>query len=138
MNKVILMGNLCKDPETITVKDIIISKTSLAVRRKFSKDNEVDFFNITAFGKTAEFLDKYFKKGSQVLLSGRIEIQNYTDKEGNKRSSTVILADEFFFASKANESKDTSTTTSQKPTSSNNKKTGSTSDLSEDEDELPF
>lgn len=138
MNKVILMGNLCKNPETITIKDIIVSKTSLAVRRRFSKDenNNVDFFNITAFGKTAEFLDKYFKKGSQILLSGRIEIQNYTDKEGNKRSSTVIIADEFFFASKANESKDTNTTTSNNPTSTSNKPTEKTSDLADDE--LPF
>lgn len=103
MNKVILMGNLTRDPEiryTQGEKTMAIARFSLAINRGFSRDGEtnVDFFNCTAFGKQAEFVEKYFRQGSRMLLVGRIQNDNYTNKNGEKVYSVQIMADEIEFA----------------------------------------
>lgn len=103
MNKVILMGNLTRDPEiryTQGEKSMAIARFSLAINRRFSRDGEtnVDFFNCTAFGKQAEFVEKYFRQGSRMLLVGRIQNDNYTNKNGDKVYSVQIMADEIEFA----------------------------------------
>lgn len=103
MNKVILMGNLTRDPEiryTQGEKNMAIARFSLAINRRFSRDGEtnVDFFNCTAFGKQAEFVEKYFRQGSRMLLVGRIQNDNYTNKNGEKVYSVQIMADEIEFA----------------------------------------
>ena len=77
MNKVILMGNLTRDPEVRYSQgenSLAIARFSLAVNRRFARqgDTDVDFFNCTAFGKTAEFVERYFKQGSRMTLCGRI------------------------------------------------------------------
>lgn len=103
MNKVILMGNLTRDPEiryTQGEKTMAIARFSLAINRRFSRDGEtnVDFFNCTAFGKQAEFVEKYFRQGSRMLLVGRVQNDNYTNKNGEKVHSVQIMADEIEFA----------------------------------------
>ncbi len=103
MNKVILMGNLTRDPEiryTQGEKTMAIARFSLAINRRFSRDGEtnVDFFNCTSFGKQAEFVEKYFRQGSRMLLVGRIQNDNYTNKNGEKVYSVQIMADEIEFA----------------------------------------
>lgn len=103
MNKVILMGNLTRDPRiryTQGEKTMAIARFSLAINRRFSRDGEtnVDFFNCTAFGKQAEFVEKYFRQGSRMLLVGRIQNDNYTNKNGDKVYSVQIMADEIEFA----------------------------------------
>lgn len=103
MNKVILMGNLTRDPEiryTQGEKSMAIARFSLAINRRFSREGEtnVDFFNCTAFGKQAEFVEKYFRQGSRMLLVGRIKNDNYTNKNGEKVYSVQIMADEIEFA----------------------------------------
>lgn len=103
MNKVILMGNLTRDPEiryTQGEKSMAIARFSLAINRRFSRDGEtnVDFFNCTAFGKQAEFVEKYFRQGSRMLLVGRVQNENYTNKNGEKVYSVQIMADEIEFA----------------------------------------
>ena len=103
MNKVILMGNLTRDPEiryTQGEKTMAIARFSLAINRRFSREGEtnVDFFNCTAFGKQAEFVEKYFRQGSRMLLVGRIQNDNYTNKNGEKVYSVQIMADEIEFA----------------------------------------
>ena len=103
MNKVILMGNLTRDPEiryTQGEKTMAIARVSLAINRRFSRDGEtnVDFFNCTSFGKQAEFVEKYFRQGSRMLLVGRIQNDNYTNKNGEKVYSVQIMADEIEFA----------------------------------------
>lgn len=103
MNKVILMGNLTRDPEiryTQGEKTMAIARFSLAINRRFSREGEtnVDFFNCTAFGKQAEFVEKYFRQGSRMLLVGRIQNDNYTNKNGDKVYSVQIMADEIEFA----------------------------------------
>lgn len=99
MNKIIVSGNLTRDTELKIVKDgLSVAKNSIAVNRPLSKNNEVDFFNIVAFGKTAEFLNKWFSKGSRVLIEGRLQTSNYTDKDGNKRTSFDIIIELLEFA----------------------------------------
>ena len=103
MNKVILLGNLTRDPEirySQGEKQIAVARFSLAVNRRFANDGETnaDFFNCTAFGKTAEFIEKYFRQGSRMSLVGRIENNNYTNKNGEKVYSVQIMVEEVEFA----------------------------------------
>ena len=89
MNKVILVGRLIRDTETrVTQGDnpTYISRYTLAVDRKFKKDGEpsADFINCVAFGKSAEFAEKYFFKGMKVGVSGHLQTSSYTNKEGQK------------------------------------------------------
>lgn len=103
MNKVILMGNLTRDPEirySQGENSLAIARFSIAVNRRFSRqgDTDTDFFNCTAFGKQAEFVEKYFKQGSRMLLTGRVQNDNYTNKNGERVYSVQILADEIEFA----------------------------------------
>ncbi|MEE3468013.1 MAG: single-stranded DNA-binding protein [Eubacterium sp.] len=102
MNKVILMGNLTRDPEITYSQgsNMAIARFSIAINRRFQRDGEdnTDFFNCTAFGKTAEFVEKYFHKGSRMLLTGRIENDNYTNKNGEKVYSVRVIAEEVEFA----------------------------------------
>lgn len=103
MNKVIFMGNMVRDPEVRYTQGSdpkAVVSFSLAINRKFAKDGEenVDFFNCVAFGKTGEFVEKYFKKGSRMLMSGRIQNNNYTNKNGEKVYAVQIVADDIEFA----------------------------------------
>ena len=102
MNKVILMGRLTNDPDVRYAQgenSYAIARFSLAVNRKVkSKDTEADFFNCTAFGKTAEVIEKYLKKGSRILVAGRLQNNNYTNKEGQKVYGVQVLVEEMEFA----------------------------------------
>lgn len=107
MNKVILQGRLTKDPEvryTQGAEPLAIVRFGIAVNRRFKREGEAeaDFINCVAFGKTGEFTSKYFKKGQQILISGRLSVNPYTDKDGNKRISTeVVVEEQHFCGSKA-------------------------------------
>lgn len=99
-NKVILIGNMCADPEVKqTTTGLAVCSFSIAVNRKFAKDNEqsCDFINIVTWRQQAEFVGKYFKKGKPILVCGQIQTRNYTDNGGVKRYVTEILADEVSF-----------------------------------------
>jgi len=106
VNKWIGIGRLVKEVETFSGASQF-AKFTIAVNRKFKKDGEpdADFFNIVAFGKTAEFCEKYFLKGKQVAISGRVQNRTWTDKEGAKRYSTDIVAEEVYFADSKGEAK---------------------------------
>ena len=102
MNKVILMGRLTKDPEirySQSSEPLCIAKFTLAVNRRFKKDaeQEADFIPCVAFGKTAEFIERFFKKGMQPLLMGRIQVRSYDDNAGVKRWMTEVIVDEVQF-----------------------------------------
>lgn len=100
MNKVNLVGRLTRNPDTrSTDGGLSVSKFSLAVDRRFkaSGQPDVDFFNIVAFGKTAEFTERYFHKGMRMGLSGRLQTGNYTNKEGQKVYTTDVIAEEIEF-----------------------------------------
>lgn len=102
MNKVILMGRLTKDPDTryTQTSNTQVTGFTLAVNRRFAKEGETkaDFINIVAWSKTAEFVSKYFKKGQQVGVIGRMQTRNYDDKDGKKVHVTEVIAEEVYFA----------------------------------------
>lgn len=97
MNKVFLMGNLTRDVDFKSYGSTDVAKSAVAVNRPFSKGNAVDFFNITAFGKTAEFLSKYFSKGSKILVEGRLQTSSY-EKDGIKHNAVDVIVDQIYFA----------------------------------------
>lgn len=101
MNKCIMMGRLTKDPDyRNTTSGTQLARFGIAVDRKFKREGEpdADFFNCTCFGKQAEFAEKYLKKGTKILLSGRIQNDSYTNRDGQKITSTGILIEEIEFA----------------------------------------
>jgi single-strand DNA-binding protein len=101
MNKIILMGRLTKDPEIrYSQNNTAIAKYSLAVDRRFKRDGdpEADFFTCSAFGKSAEFVEKYLKKGTKIVVVGEIHNNNYTNKNGEKVYSFEVLVSEHYFA----------------------------------------
>ena len=97
-NKVILGGRLTADPELKTTSTgITVVTVSMAVNRRTSKEQQTDFFRVTAWRTTAEFISKYFKKGSAICVVGSIQNNSYTDQQGQKRTFTDIVADEVMF-----------------------------------------
>ena len=103
MNKVILMGRLTRDPEvrySQGASQTTVGRFSVAVDRRFKREGEpdADFFNCTCFGKQAEFVERYLHKGTKVVLCGRIQNDNYTNKDGQQVYSVRIMVDEIEFA----------------------------------------
>lgn len=97
MNRVILSGNLTRDPEIgYTQSGKAYAHASIAVDRR-SKEKSADFFNLTAWEKTAEIMEKYLKKGSKILVDGRLQFSQYEDKDGTKKSSVDVIVDNFEF-----------------------------------------
>lgn len=118
MNKVILMGRLTRDTETrVGQNNTKISTFTLAVDRKYKREGEsqADFFNCVTFGKQAEFAEKYLKQGTKMVVTGRIENDSYTNKEGQKVYSTKIRVDEMEFAESKSSSQGTQPTQQQQP-----------------------
>lgn len=101
LNHIVLMGRLTRDPELRrTGSGIAVASFSLAVDRDFAAqgaEKETDFIDIVAWRNTAEFVSKYFTKGRMAVVSGRLQIRNWTDKEGNKRRSAEVVADNIYF-----------------------------------------
>ncbi len=103
MNKVILMGRLTRDPEVRYPQSEdgnTVAHFSLAVDRRFKRtgDAEADFFNCTAFGRQAEFVEKYLKRGTKMVVTGRVQNNNYTNRDGQKVYSVQIIVEELEFA----------------------------------------
>ena len=103
MNKVILMGRLTRDPEvrySAGDNSTAVARYTLAVNRRFKRDNEptADFVPCVAFGKAAEFAEKWFRQGMQVAISGRIQTGSYTNKDGQRVYTTDVVVEEQEFA----------------------------------------
>lgn len=112
MNKVILIGRLTRDAEIRrTQSDIVVASFSLAVDRRFKRDGQpdADFFNCSAFGKTAEVIEKYTSKGAKIAVEGSIQNDNYTDKNGVNHSTYRVIVDAIDFC-------ETKASTQEKPT----------------------
>lgn len=108
MNRVILMGRLTRDPEvryTAGEEAKAIARYTLAIDRRFKREGEAtaDFINCVAFGRQAEFAEKYFRQGIKILVTGRIQTGSYTNKEGRKVYTTDIVVEEQEFAEKKTE-----------------------------------
>lgn len=102
LNKIILQGRLVRDPEMRTTQSgKSIASFTLAVERDFApqgQKKETDFINCTAWNGTADFINRYFSKGSMATVSGSLQIQNYTDRDGNKRTSPNVNVENIYFA----------------------------------------
>ena len=113
MNKVILMGRLTRDPEVryTQTNNTLVSSFSLAVNRRFVRQGEerqADFINIVAWSKLGEFCSKYFKKGQQVGVIGRIQTRTWDDDQGTKHYVTEVVAEEAYFADSRRDSDNSS------------------------------
>ena len=104
LNEVILMGRLTRDPDVrMTQNGTTAANFALACERDYApqgQDRETDFFDIVAFRNTADFVGQYFAKGQLVAIKGRLQQRDWTDKQGNTRRTTEILADRCYFAEK--------------------------------------
>lgn len=117
MNKVVLMGRLTRDPEvrySSGENALAIARYTLAVDRRFQRDGEAstDFIPCVSFGRTAEFAEKYFRKGLKIAVTGRIQTGSYTNREGQKVYTTEVVVEEQEFA----ESKSSGSGSSQQQT----------------------
>ena len=102
LNHIVVMGRLTRDPELrYTQSQLPVVSFSLAVDRDFGGrdggERQTDFIDIVAWRNTAEFVSKYFTKGSMAVVSGRLQIRDWTDREGNKRRSAEVVADNVYF-----------------------------------------
>ena len=107
-NKVILGGRLTADPELKTTPSgVAVTTFSIAVNRRYAKEGEetkADFFNVTAWRGLAEFITKYFRKASSIVITGSLQTRNWVDDNGQKHYATEIVADEAYFVDSKNES----------------------------------
>lgn len=110
MNKTLLIGRLTRDPDiryTQSEQPMTIARFNLAVDRRFKKDGEqsADFISCVAFGKTAEFIEKYVFKGTKIAVEGRIQTGSYTNNDGNKVYTTDVVVEQVEFAGAKTDSK---------------------------------
>lgn len=108
MNKVVLMGRMTKNPEIRYAEGenpVAVGRYTLAVNRRWKKEGEAeaDFIPCIVFGKSATFAEKYFSKGQMVGIVGRMQVRNWTDKDGNKRRNIEVVVEEQHFAGSKNE-----------------------------------
>lgn len=102
LNHIVIMGRLAKDPELRhTQSGVAVASFRLAVDRDFKDKNsgerQTDWIDVVAWRQTGEFADRYFTKGRIAVVEGRLQIRQYTDKEGNKRTSAEVVADNVYF-----------------------------------------
>lgn len=147
MNKVMLMGRLTRDPEIRYSQgndQMAIARYTLAVDRRFNRNNadqSADFISCVAFGKSAEFAEKYLHQGTKIVVTGRIQTGSYTNKDGNKVYTTdVVVEDQEFAESKnSNSGNNSGYTLAGKPDPANaNPAAGFMSIPEGIEDDLPF
>ena len=109
LNHIVIMGRMVRDPELRrTGSGIAVAGFSVAVERDFPSkeggEKEPDFIDCVAWRQTGEFVGKYFRKGRMIVVSGRLQTRSWTDKDGNKRRATEIVADNVYFADSKTES----------------------------------
>ena len=130
LNHIAIMGRLTRDPELRqTGSGVSFANFSVAVDRDFSKgeEKETDFIDCVAWRHTGEFVSKYFTRGSLIVVSGRLQVRSYTDKDGNNRRAAEIVADNCYFGG----SKNAGAATPPSPA-------GDYAEITEPDGELPF
>ena len=143
MNKVVLVGRIVRDPEVRYSQGenpTAVARYTIAVDRRFKRDGEptADFINCVTFGKSAEFVEKYFRKGLRISISGRITTNSYTNKDGIKVYTTEVTVEEQEFAESKSES-EANKTSNQQATSANASSGGGFMNIPDGiEEELPF
>ena len=143
MNKVVLVGRIVRDPEVRYSQGenpTAVARYTIAVDRRFKRDGEptADFINCVTFGKSAEFVEKYFRKGLRISISGRITTNSYTNKDGIKVYTTEVTVEEQEFAESKSESESNKTSV-QQATQTNTTTGGEFINVPDDiPEELPF
>ncbi len=153
LNHIVLMGRLTRDPELrYTQSQMPVASFSLACERDYGgrdgSEKQTDFIDIVAWRQTAEFVSKYFTKGSMAVVSGRLQIRDWTDREGNKRRNAEVVADNVYFGESKRSREESGGNTyrggDSAPTRDNYQNFDNTSggsafsDLSDADGELPF
>lgn len=138
LNHIVVMGRMTRDPELRrTGSGVAVTSFTMAVDRDFadkqSGEKETDFIDIVCWRSTAEFVAKYFTKGSMAIASGRLQIRNYTDKDGNKRRAAEVLADNVYFG-EAKKSDGYTSTTGATPSATAQE----FAPIEDDDSQLPF
>ena len=149
LNKVILGGRLTSDPELKqTQSGVPVVSFSIAVNRRYQSKSaegtqqQTDFINIVAWRQTAEFISRYFRKGSAICVTGSIQTRNWQDQQGQKRTTTEVVADEAMFVDSKNESNNAggaySTDTYNAPSYSSSPASAPKFEELKTDDDLPF
>ena len=136
LNKIFIMGRLTRDPELRrTQGGTPVASFTLAVDRDFkdsaSGERVADFIDCVAWRHTGEFVSRYFSKGQMAVVEGRLQIRNWTDKDGNKRRSAEVVADQVYFAGSKRDASDP-------PPAAAEPKSGEFQEMTDDDGELPF
>ena len=154
LNHIVLMGRLTRDPELrYTGSNVPVASFRIAVDRDFGRgengEKQTDFIDVVAWRQTGEFVSKYFAKGSMAVVSGRLQMRDWTDRDGNKRTSAEVVADNVYFGDSkrrddGGEPPARSNSYSNRSSSqdsygqSSAPSRGAFEDLSDDDGELPF
>lgn len=142
MNKIILSGRLTGDPEIRnSTNGMVIARYSLAVARAYKREGEpeTDFFNVVAFGKTAEFVEKYLKKGMKILIEGHVQTGSYLNKDNLKVPTFTIIVDSHEFCESKGGSSSSNSNTASKSKQEPNKSADDFVNVAGDiDEELPF
>ncbi len=146
LNRIVLMGRLTRDPELRhTQSGIPVVSFSLAVDRDYknreSGERETDFIDIVAWRNTAEFASKYLSKGRMIVVEGRLQIREWTDRDGGKRRSAEVVADNIYFGDSRRDSEAASYSHGVIPTADYGLPTENENqfaELTDDDGELPF
>jgi single-strand DNA-binding protein len=143
LNKVILGGRLTADPELKSTQNgISVLAFSIAVSRKAGKDKpqETDFITCVAWRQTAEFINRYFKKGSSICVTGYLQVRKWEDQNGQKRSATDVVVDEALFVDSKNEAQGTEAASGVNyiPDAYKPQETANFEDVGNDDSFLPF
>ncbi len=139
LNKIIIMGRLTRDPELrYTQSGLPVASFTVAVDRDVVNDNakrETDFITCVAWRHTAEFVSKYFQKGSMAVVSGRLQLRDWVDRDGYKRRSAEVLAENIYFGQSKKDAVPTQAPEKDMP---HYQPTSSFAELEEDDGDLPF
>lgn len=150
LNKVVLAGRMTADPELKqTASGISVLSFTIAINRRYSSKNgeqgetQTDFINVVAWRQTAEFISKYFRKGSSICVTGSIQVRNWQDQQGQKRYATEVVADDAMFVDSRNESGAAQSTYApdaytQTPSYSSNASAAPNFEDHNTDDDLPF
>lgn len=143
LNQITIMGRLTRDPELrYTLSQTAVASFTIAVERDFSgKDGgekQTDFIDIIAWRSTAEFVSKYFTKGRMAVVSGRLQIRNWEDKNGNKRKSAEVVADSVYFGDSKRDGDGTQSTYAGAPSAGQYTDVRGFAELPDNDAELPF
>lgn len=142
INSVVLMGRLTYEPELRTTQSgISVISFQVAVDRQYQtrgEERKADFIDVTAWRQTAEFVSRYFHKGSMIAVQGSIQTDNFTDRDGNKRKSVTVVADNVSFCGSKAESGNTNPAFAQPAPSYASADNSDFEEIVDDDDDLPF